>query len=411
MGKATKAVIDMREYMTRISKRVQGLSPSATFEMARKSAELVAQGFDVVNLSVGEPDFDTPRHIKNAAISAIENNCSKYSPVPGFTSLKEAAVHKLLVENGLQYAPSEIIISTGAKQSICNAIMTLVEEGDEVIIPAPYWVSYPQMVKLAGGTPVYVSAPFEQDFKITAEQLKTAISPRTRLIILCSPCNPSGAVYSLEELAALADVIKAHEDIFVISDEIYEHINYVGKHASIAAVPGMKERTIVVNGVSKAYAMTGWRIGFMAAPQWIVSSCNMLQGQYTSGTCSISQKAAEAAWMGPQECVEEMRKAFHMRRDLLVRLMREIPGLEVNEPQGAFYLLPRCSSYFGKSDGSWLISTSTDLAMYLLEVGHVATVAGDPFGAPECIRLSYATSEEKIVEAVKRIKEALARLK
>lgn len=393
------------------SKHVRNLSPSATFEMARKSAELGEQGIDVVNLTIGEPDFDTPRHIKNAAISAIENNCSKYSPVPGFSTLKDAVSKKLLIENGLQYAPSEIIISTGAKQSICNAVMALVEDGDEVIIPAPYWVSYPQMVRLAGGTPVYVSAPIEQDFKITPEQLEAVITPRTRLIILCSPCNPSGAVYSAEELEALAGVIMNHEDVFVISDEIYEHINYVGKHASIAAVPGVRERTIVINGVSKAYAMTGWRIGFMAAPQWIVSACNMLQGQYTSGTCSISQKAAEAAWTGPQECVEEMRLAFQRRRDLLVKLMREIPGLEVNEPQGAFYLLPKCSSYYGKTDGVRVILNSNDLAMYLLEVGHVATVAGEPFGAPECIRLSYATSEEKIVEAVSRIKATLSRLR
>ena len=395
----------------RQSSRVHNLSPSATFEMARKSAELSAQGVDVVNLSVGEPDFDTPEHIKQAAIAAIDNNYTKYSPVPGYTSLKEAAAHKLLVENGLQYSPSEILISTGAKQSICNAVMALVDEGDDVIIPAPYWVSYPQMVKLTGGTPVFIEASIEQDFKITPEQLEAAITPRTRLIILCSPCNPSGAVYSAEELEALADIVLNHEDVFVISDEIYEHINYVGKHASIAAVPGMRERTIVINGVSKAYAMTGWRIGFMAAPQWIVSACNMLQGQYTSGTCSISQKAAEAAWTGPQGCVEEMRLAFQRRKNILVRLMRAVPGLEVNEPQGAFYLLPKCSSYYGKTDGVRVILNSNDLAMYLLEVGHVATVAGEPFGAPECIRLSYATSEEKIVEAVSRINDALSRLK
>ena len=394
-----------------IPRRLRDLSPSATFEMARRSAELASQGVDVVNLAVGEPDFDTPRAIKDAAIAAIEGNCTKYSPVPGFTSLKEAAAHKLRTENNLQYGPSEILISTGAKQAICNAVMALVDDGDEVVIPAPYWVSYPEMVKLAGGTPVFVAAPIGQDFKITPEQLAAAIGPRTRMLILCSPCNPSGAVYSARELAALAEVVKAHDGLFVLSDEIYEHINYTGSHASIASVPGMRERTIVVNGVSKAYAMTGWRIGFMAAPQWIVSACNMLQGQYTSGTCSVSQKAAEAAWTGPQECVEQMRQAFQRRRDLLVRLMREIPGLEVNMPQGAFYLLPKCSAYYGKSDGTRTISGSTDLAMYLLETAHVATVAGDPFGAPECIRLSYATSEENIIEAVARIKAALARLK
>lgn len=394
-----------------LPKRISSLSLSATFEMSRKSSELAAQGVDVINMAVGEPDFDTPRSIKDAAIQAIENNYSKYSPVPGYTSLKEAVIHKLSQENGLQYSANEILISTGAKQCICNAVLALVEEGDEVIIPAPYWVSYPQMVKLAGGTPVYVEATIEQDFKITPEQLEAAITPQTRLLILCSPCNPSGAVYSSEELSAIAEVIKTHEDVLVLSDEIYEHINYVGKHASIASVPGMKERTIIVNGVSKAYAMTGWRIGFMAAPQWIVSACTKLQGQYTSGTCSISQKAAEAAWLGPQESVEEMRKAFQKRRDLLVCLMREIPGLEVNEPHGAFYLLPKCSSFYGKSDGERVINDSNDLAMYLLEVGHVATVSGEPFGAPECIRLSYATSDDHIVEAVKRIKEALSRFR
>lgn len=395
----------------KLPKRILSLSPSATFEMSQKSSKLAAQGVDIINLSVGEPDFDTPRKIKDAAKQAIEDNCTKYSPVPGFLSLKKAVANKLLIENDLDYSPSEILISTGAKQCICNVVMALVEEGDEVIIPAPYWVSYPQMVKLAGGSPIYVESTFEQDFKITPDQLEAAITPKTRLIILCSPCNPSGAVYSAEELAAFAEVIKTHEDVILLSDEIYEHINYIGKHASIAAVPGMKDRTIVVNGVSKAYAMTGWRIGFMAGPQWVVSACNMLQGQYTSGTCSISQKAAEAAWLGPQECVEEMRQAFQRRRDLLVRLMREIPGLEVNEPKGAFYLLPKCSSYFGKTDGKRVISNSGDLAMYLLEVGHVATVAGEPFGAPECIRLSYATSEDNIVEAVRRIKEALRRLR
>lgn len=313
----------MRELLPR---RIALLSPSATFEMSRKSGELAAQGVDVINMAVGEPDFNTPQDIKDAAIRAIEDNYSKYSPVPGYASVKNAVAHKLSQENGLQYSPDEILISSGAKQSICNAIMALVDEGDEVIIPAPYWVSYPQMVKLAGGVTVYVEAPFEQDFKITPAQLESAITPKTRLLILCSPCNPSGAVYSTDELAGLAKVIKSHKDVLVLSDEIYEHINYVGRHASIAAIPGMKERTIVVNGVSKAYAMTGWRIGFIAAPQWIVNACNKLQGQYTSGPCSISQKAAEAAWTGSQECVEEMRKAFQRRRDLLVRLMREIPG-------------------------------------------------------------------------------------
>ena len=394
-----------------LSSRIRSLSPSATFEMSRRSRELTSRGVSVIDLAVGEPDLHTPQFIKEAAEAAIEDNFTKYSPVSGFGSLKEAVVHKLQVENGLTYSPSEIVISSGAKQSICNAIQALVDNGDEVIIPAPYWVSYPQMVKLAGGVPVYVDAPIEQGFRITPAQLRAAITPKTRLIIICSPCNPSGAVYSAAELEALAEVVKEHDDLLVLSDEIYEHINYIGSHASIAAVPGMRERTLVVNGVSKAYAMTGWRIGFLAAPKWIISACDILQGQYTSGPCSISQKAAEAAWMGPQECVEQMRLSFLRRRNLLVKLMREIPGLEVNEPQGAFYLLPKCSGYYGTKAGDMVIENSTDLAMYLLEEGHVATVPGSAFGAPDCLRLSYATSDENIMEAVDRIKCALAALK
>ncbi|MBQ1656836.1 MAG: pyridoxal phosphate-dependent aminotransferase [Bacteroidales bacterium] len=394
-----------------LSSRIRSLSPSATFEMSRRSRELTSRGVSVIDLAVGEPDLHTPQFIKEAAEAAIEDNFTKYSPVSGFGSLKEAVVHKLQVENGLTYSPSEIVISSGAKQSICNAIQALVDTGDEVIIPAPYWVSYPQMVKLAGGVPVFVDAPIEQGFRITPAQLRAAITPKTRLIIICSPCNPSGAVYSAAELEALAEVVKEHDDLLVLSDEIYEHINYIGSHASIAAVPGMRERTLVVNGVSKAYAMTGWRIGFLAAPKWIISACDILQGQYTSGPCSISQKAAEAAWMGPQECVEQMRLSFLRRRNLLVKLMREIPGLEVNEPQGAFYLLPKCSGYYGTKAGDRVIENSTDLAMYLLEEGHVATVPGSAFGAPDCLRLSYATSDENIMEAVDRIKCALAALK
>ncbi len=394
-----------------LSSRIRSLSPSATFEMSRRSRELTSRGVSVIDLAVGEPDLHTPQFIKEAAEAAIEDNFTKYSPVSGFGSLKEAVVHKLQVENGLTYSPSEIVISSGAKQSICNAIQALVDTGDEVIIPAPYWVSYPQMVKLAGGVPVFVDAPIEQGFRITPAQLRAAITPKTRLIIICSPCNPSGAVYSAAELEALAEVVKEHDDLLVLSDEIYEHINYIGSHASIAAVPGMRDRTLVVNGVSKAYAMTGWRIGFLAAPKWIISACDILQGQYTSGPCSISQKAAEAAWMGPQECVEQMRLSFLRRRNLLVKLMREIPGLEVNEPQGAFYLLPKCSGYYGTRAGDRVIENSTDLAMYLLEEGHVATVPGSAFGAPDCLRFSYATSDENIMEAVDRIKCALAALK
>ena len=395
----------------RVSKRMARLSPSMTFAMNQLSNDLRARGIDVVNMSLGEPDFNTPAHVKAAACAALDENYTRYTPVAGSLSLREAIVGKLQRENGLTYAPAEILVSNGAKQSLCNAIMALIDEGDEVIIPAPYWVSYPEMVRIAGGTPVHVDTGIEQGYKMTPAQLEQVITPRTRMLILCSPSNPSGAVYSKEELQALSETILRHEGLLVLSDEIYEHLNYVGAHASIAACEGMRERTIVVNGVSKAYAMTGWRIGFLAAPKWIISACGMLQGQYTSGPCSISQKAAEAAWRGPQDCVEEMRQAFERRRDLLVKRMRAIPGLEVSVPEGAFYLFPKCSAYFGKTDGTRVIKTSTDLAMYLLEVGHVATVGGDAFGAPDYFRLSYATSEDKIEEAAKRIANALALLK
>lgn len=397
--------------MAELSNRLNRLAPSATLAMSQKSSEMKAQGVDVINLSVGEPDFNTPDHIKEAAKKAIEDNFSRYSPVPGYPELRKAIVAKLKNENGLDYSMSEILVSNGAKQSVCNTVMALVNDGEEVIIPAPYWVSYPQMVKLAGGTPVIVNAGFDQDFKMTPEQLKAAITPKTRMLILCSPSNPTGSVYSKEELEALAEVIKRHEGLYVLADEIYEHINYVGHHESIAQFPGMKERSIIVNGVSKAYAMTGWRIGFIAAPEWIVKGCNKLQGQYTSGPCSVSQKAAEAAYTTSQECVETMRKAFERRRDLIVSLAKEIPGLEVNFPQGAFYLFPKCSSFYGKSYEGRKIETSTDLAMFLLEEGHVATVGGDAFGDPECFRMSYATSDDNIREAMRRIKETLAKLK
>ena len=397
--------------MNTLSERLNRLAPSATLAMSQRSSELKAQGVDVINMSVGEPDFNTPDHIKEAAIQAVRDNYSRYSPVPGYPELKKAIVEKLKRENGLEYAPSQILCSNGAKQSVCNTIMALVNAGDEVIIPAPYWVSYPQMVLLAEGTPVYIEAGIEQDFKITPQQLEQAITPRTRALILCSPSNPTGSVYSKAELEALKDVLLRHERVMVIADEIYEHINYVGQHASMAEFVDIKERVVLINGVSKAYAMTGWRIGFIAAPEWVVKGCNKLQGQYTSGPCSVSQKAAEAAFAGPQQCVEDMRQAFERRKNLIVKLAREIPGLEVNEPQGAFYLFPKCSSFFGKRDGDRVITGSTDLAMYLLEVGHVATVGGDAFGSPECFRMSYATSDENIVEAMKRIKETLAKLK
>ena len=396
--------------MAQLSDRLQRLAPSATLAMSQKSSEMKAQGLDVINMSVGEPDFNTPCHIKEAGKKAIDDNFSRYSPVTGYADLRKAICEKLKRENGLDYGVNEIVVSNGAKQSVCNTVMALVNSGDEVIIPAPYWVSYPQMAKLAGGVPVIVEAGFEQNFKMTPEQLEAAITPKTKLLILCSPSNPTGSVYSKAELEGLAEVIKRHENMFVLADEIYEHINYIGRHESIAQFDGMKERTIVVNGVSKAYAMTGWRIGYIAAPEWIAKGCNKLQGQYTSGPCSISQKAAEAAYVESQDCVEEMRKAFERRRDLIVSLAKDIPGLEVNVPQGAFYLFPKCSSFFGKTDGEKVVANSSDFAMYLLEKALVATVGGDAFGDAECFRMSYAISEDNIKEAMKRIKNALAML-
>lgn len=396
--------------MVQISDCVMRLAESATFAMMQKSNELSAQGVNVINMSVGEPDFNTPDHVKRVAIEAVEQNYSKYSPVPGYMWLRKSCSDKLKRENNLDYKPSQIIISTGAKQSLCNAVMAIVNPGDEVLLPSPCWVSYPEMVNLAGGVPVFVKAGIEQDFKATAAQIEKAITPRTKAIMICSPSNPTGSVYTKEELESIAEMLAKHPQIFIISDEIYEHINFVGSHYSLAQFPGMKDRIAVINGVSKAYAMTGWRIGFMAGPEWLVSACNKLQGQYTSGTCSVAQKAAQAAFDGPQDDVEKMRQIFQRRRDLIVSLAKEIPGLEVNNPQGAFYLFPKCDSYFGKRYGEKVIKDSDDLAMYLLEVGHVATVGGTSFDAPECIRFSYATGEENIIEAFSRVKEALSAL-
>lgn len=397
--------------MAQLSDRLNRLAPSATLAMSQRSNEMKAQGINVINMSVGEPDFMTPDYVKEAGKRAIDDNFSKYSPVPGYLSLRTAIANKLKRENNLNYSASEVIVGTGGKQGVCNTILALVNPGDEVIIPAPYWVSYPQMVKLAGGEPVIVSAGIEQDFKVTADQLKAAITSKTKLIILCSPSNPTGSVYTKEELEALAKIVLEHNDLLVLSDEIYEHINYIGCHASIAACEGMKERTIICNGVSKAYAMTGWRLGWVAAPEWIIKGLNKLQGQYTSGTSSVSQIAALAAYEGEQGCVEDFRKAFQRRRDLIVSLAKEVPGLEVNVPEGAFYLFPKCSSYFGKTDGKHVVNNSTDFALYLLEEGHVATVAGDAFGSPDYFRMSYATSDDNIIEALSRIKEVLLKLK
>ena len=396
--------------MTQLSDCLKRLSPSATLAMSQKSNEMKANGIDVINMSVGEPDFNTPDHIKEAAKKAIDDNFSRYSPVPGYVDLRKAIVEKLKNENQLEYGVTEISVSNGAKQCVCNAVLALVNPDEEVIIPAPYWVSYPEMVEIAGGKSVYIDTDLSTNFKITPEQLENAITEKTRMLILCSPSNPTGSVYSKDELEALAQVIKKHENLYVVSDEIYEHISYIGNHESIAQFPGMRERTIIINGVSKAYAMTGWRIGFLAAPEWIAKGCNKLQGQYTSGPCSVSQKAAEAAYTGSQQCVEDMRLVFERRRNLIVKLAKDIPGLEVNVPEGAFYLFPKCSSFFGKEYGKYKISNSTDFAMYLLEEGHVATVSGDAFGAPDYFRMSYATDDKTITEALNRIKVALAKL-
>ncbi|MDE5555333.1 MAG: pyridoxal phosphate-dependent aminotransferase [Muribaculaceae bacterium] len=393
-----------------ISKRVNNLAASQTLAMSQKSNELKAQGIDVINLSVGEPDFNTPDHIKEAAKRAIDDNFSFYSPVPGYMSLRKAIADKLSNENGLSFRPEQIVVSGGAKQALCNVILATVNPGDEVIIPTPAWVSYVEMVKLAEGVNVLVPTGIENDFKMTPAQLKASITPRTRMLLLCSPSNPTGSVYTRDELAALVDVLAEYPDVIVLADEIYEHINYTGSFTSLASFPSITDRTVVINGVSKAYAMTGWRIGYCAAPLAIAKACTKLQGQYTSGASSIAQKAAEAAYTGSQKCVEEMRQAFERRRNLVVKLAREIPGLKVNEPKGAFYLFPEVSAYFGKSFEGRMINDASDLAMYLLEVGHVATVAGDAFCAPGYIRLSYATSDENIVEAMRRIAAALSPL-
>lgn len=396
--------------MNTISERLSRLSSSETLAMSQKSNELKSQGVNVINLSVGEPDFNTPLHIKEAAKKAIDENFSFYSPIAGYLDLRNAICEKLKKENDLEFDPNQIVCSNGAKQSICNLILALINKGDEVIIPAPYWVSYPEMVKLAEGFPVFIETDISHDFKITPSQLEDAITPNTKALILCSPCNPTGSIYSDTELKALASILIKHPDTIIISDEIYEHINYTNKHQSIAQFTELQDRVVIVNGVSKCYAMTGWRIGWLAAPQWIATACITLQGQYTSGPSSISQKASLAAYTGNQDCVETMRQAFERRKKLIVTLLGEIPGLIVNNPQGAFYIFPQCDYYYGKSYQGREIQDSTDLAMYLLDVAHVACVGGKAFGAPQYIRLSYATSDENIVQAISRLKDAFAKL-
>ena len=396
--------------MNRLSDRINALAPSATLAMSQKSSELRAQGVDVINLSVGEPDFFTPDHIKAAAKQAVDDNFSFYSPVPGYLSLRQAVCEKLRRENGLEYTPDQIVIGNGAKHELCNVIMALINPGDEVIIPTPAWVSYVQMVNLAGGKSVLLPSSMDKNFKVTAAELEAAITPKTRLIIICSPSNPSGAIYTRDELKAIADMLARHPEVMVIADEIYEHINYVGHHESLAQFDAVKEQVVIINGVSKAYAMTGYRIGYIAAPLWVSKAVNKMQGQYTSGVSSIAQKAAEAAYNGPQECVEEMRVAFERRRNLIVGLLQEIPGIELNMPDGAFYAFPKIDSYYGKRCGDTVINDDNDLALYLLNEAHVATVAGTAFCCPGYIRLSYATSDENLREAAKRIAAALAKL-
>ncbi len=396
--------------MNRLSDRINALAPSATLAMSQKSSELRAQGVDVINLSVGEPDFFTPDHIKAAAKQAVDDNFSFYSPVPGYLSLRQAVCEKLRRENGLEYAPDQIVIGNGAKHELCNVIMALINPGDEVIIPTPAWVSYVQMVNLAGGKSVLLPSSMDKNFKVTAAELEAAITPATRLIVICSPSNPSGAIYTRDELQAIAEMLARHPEVMVIADEIYEHINYVGRHESLAQFTDIKEQVVIINGVSKAYAMTGYRIGYLAAPAWVAKAVTKMQGQYTSGVSSIAQKAAEAAYNGPQECVEEMRVAFQRRRDLIVGLLQEIPGIELNMPDGAFYAFPKIDSYYGKRCGDTVINDDNDLALYLLNEAHVATVAGTAFCCPGYIRLSYATSDENLREAAKRIAAALAKL-
>lgn len=394
-----------------LSLRLKNMAESETLAMSQRSRELQAQGIDVINLSVGEPDFFTPDHIKTAAKAAIDADFSFYSPVPGYLSLRQAICAKLKRENNLDFDPAQIVCSNGAKQAVCNVLMSIIGPDDEVIVPAPYWVSYVEMVKLAEGTPMVVHTTMENGFKLTPAQLESAITPHTKALILCSPSNPTGSVYAHDELAALAAVLANCPNIITISDEIYEHINYIGRHESIAQFEAVRDRVAVVNGVSKAYAMTGWRLGWVAAPLWIAQACTKLQGQYTSGASSIAQKAAEAAYNGSQQCVVDMRDAFRRRRDLVLSLIAEIPGFRLDRPMGAFYVFPECKAFFGKTaTNGRKIETATDLAMYLLDEAHVACVSGTAFGAPDFLRFSYATSDAKLSEAFARIKQALAKL-
>ncbi len=396
--------------MAHLSDRINLISESQTIAMARKSRELKAQGIDIISLSLGEPDFATPDVVKQAAIKAINDNFSYYTHVSGYVELREAISRKFKRDNNLDYTADEIVVSTGAKQSIANAVLCLINPGDEVLIPTPFWVSYLEILKLAGGTPIMIDTEIENDFKVTAAQLEKHITPKTRMMIFSTPCNPTGSVYSKQELREIADVIKKYDELYIISDEIYEHINFVGGHESMAQFADIKDRVITINGVSKGFAMTGWRGGIMAAPKWIAQACDKMQGQFTSGTCSITQKAMHAAMDLPAESTYYMRDAFLKRRNLVLELMKDIPGFKTNVPDGAFYVYPEVSALFGKSYNGFTINNATDLSMYLLDVAYVALVPGAAFGDDKYIRFSYATSEDKLIEALKRMKEAIAKL-
>ena len=397
--------------MTKVSDRLNRLAESATLAMARMSRELKAKGHDVIPLSLGEPDFDTPGFIKDAAKKAVDDNFSHYTPVPGLPELRYAIVTKFKRDNNLEYTADQIVTSTGAKQSLANVCLSLLNNGDEVLLPCPYWVSYAEIIKLAEGVPVEVPSSIDSDFKVTPDELEAAITPKTKLLMFSSPCNPSGTVYTKEELIAIAKLLEKYPNIYVISDEIYEHINFTEGHFSMGTIPSMKDRTITVNGVSKGYAMTGWRVGFIGAPLWIAKACNKIQGQITSATCAIAQKAAETAMLAnPKEVTADMKDTFLKRRDMILNELNNIEGIKCNIPQGAFYVFPDISYYFGKSDGTTTINNANDLCMYLLNSCYVAFVAGDAFGNPECIRISYAAADDKLIEAINRIKKQLAKL-
>ena len=397
--------------MTKVSNRLNRLSESATLAMAQMSRELQAKGVNVISLSLGEPDFNTPEFIKEAAKKAIDDNFSHYTPVPGLPELKSAIVTKFKRDNDLEFTANQIVTSTGAKQSLANVCLCLLNPGDEVLLPCPYWVSYAEIIKLAEGVPVEIPSNIDADFKVTAKELEIAITPNTKMLMFSSPCNPSGTVYTKSELEDIASMLEKYPDIYVVSDEIYEHINFTKKHFSIGTIPSMIDRTITVNGVSKGFAMTGWRVGFIGAPLWIAKACNKIQGQITSATCAIAQKATERAMLAePKSTTKEMKNTFLKRRDMLIELLKDIPEIKCNVPQGAFYVFPDISSYFGKSYGNSKINNADDFCMYLLNSAHVACVAGGSFGNPQCIRISYAAADEKLIEAMNRIKTHLAKL-